>query len=463
MRLLPALALTFALPALAGVGFRHDGTGVFPDARPPAAWSGDDLLRFRVPLAGPSNASPVKWGALVCVTIEPTTVSCNDADTGALRWTGEHPVLDALTGAVREEAAEIVRRAEVAIAREASMKAEIADLQRRVRARDATAEARLQALQATAQVDADHITKGAPYLTRPLDPNLGWSSPTPATDGATLYTFFANGVVAAWAPDGTRRWIRWLGPRTQTLEFYDGVPTASPVLAGGHLVVAYNGLHALDPATGEPAWEVPGWVDYGTPTVADVDGLTVILTPDGRVIGADDGVVHARGLGHHPWFNGPLWADGVATWVGGKVKAGAFRNAASAVQLRREGAQVVATPLWTTELPTRDRFYGSPLQHGPNVLAVDNTGRLWVIDAASGSIRSSNTLLPNQRSQVFAGPLAAGDRVFVPFHDGTVVELHPTDLSAANTWVAAPGMASPWFEGGRVWVRGRNELLSYGG
>jgi outer membrane protein assembly factor BamB len=82
-----------------GIGFRGDGTGVIPDAKPPTVWderTGTNIL-WKVPLPNWGLGCPTPVGNRVLVMSEPSWVPgtpgcdwpellCFDADTGALAW-----------------------------------------------------------------------------------------------------------------------------------------------------------------------------------------------------------------------------------------------------------------------------------------------------------------------------------------------------------------------------------------
>lgn len=92
--------LLMASPTVAEtVGWRTDGDGRYPDARPPSAWSPTENVVWKTPMESWSNASPVLIDdrSLVVVLNEPDTVLALDAETGEVRWQ------DSLGDLVREE------------------------------------------------------------------------------------------------------------------------------------------------------------------------------------------------------------------------------------------------------------------------------------------------------------------------------------------------------------------------
>lgn len=83
------------------------------------------------------------------------------------------------------------------------------------------------------------------------------ASPTPVTDGANVYAFFAGFGLVAYGPNGDELWTLPLGP----FRNFHGMG-ASPILAGGKLVLVCDQdldayVMAVDPANGEILWKQP--------------------------------------------------------------------------------------------------------------------------------------------------------------------------------------------------------------
>jgi outer membrane protein assembly factor BamB len=86
------LAIAPALTASNWPGWRGpNGTGVSPEKNLPLKWSTNENVRWRVPLPGPGNSSPVVWGPRVFVTQAVNsesrrTLMCFDRASGKSLW-----------------------------------------------------------------------------------------------------------------------------------------------------------------------------------------------------------------------------------------------------------------------------------------------------------------------------------------------------------------------------------------
>ena len=95
----------------------------------------------------------------------------------------------------------------------------------------------------------------------------GYSAPTPVTDGQVIYACYGSGIVCCYDLEGKRRWSRYFdlpaGPQYGR--------SASPVLAGGKLLITLSNLMALEPGTGASIWQAEkAEPSYGTPAVAKI-------------------------------------------------------------------------------------------------------------------------------------------------------------------------------------------------
>lgn len=127
----------------APVGWRNDGTGVYPKAEPVTEWTEDKNVVWRAKVGG-SHSSPVIAGDKVFVTSEPDLLICVDKLTGKLLWEK--------TSSFEDMAMKI------------------------------------------SEEDAHPPT------------NCGYATPTPVTDGKFIYAVFGTGIVSCFDFKGNRKW-----------------------------------------------------------------------------------------------------------------------------------------------------------------------------------------------------------------------------------------------------------------
>jgi len=68
------------------VGFRGDGAGLYPKAKPVLQWSTTSNVVWKTALTNQSNASPIWVGNRIFVCAEPATLICVAADKGTVLW-----------------------------------------------------------------------------------------------------------------------------------------------------------------------------------------------------------------------------------------------------------------------------------------------------------------------------------------------------------------------------------------
>lgn len=417
----------------------------------------DQAPGWRVPLPRWGNASPLLVKDQVCVTLEPTTLACFDAETGAERWRYPHEVLQAIPEAERaslaarlDEAARLeVEAQELTRTRSAA--------QRAARAGEPGARERSDALTARiGQIDA--TLRDLAWARTPDDKDiLGYATPTPVSDGRDVWAFFANGVVARHGTDGRLVWMRWLGPPQASMRGFHTGESTSPVLAEGVLVVAHADLIGLDAATGAERWRLPGWRDYGTPALLQVAGHAWIATPDGRLVRVRDGVVAAKGVAD-VWYVGPHAEGDVVVWIGtaGPEQRDARAVPATAVRVHPSGDGVRVERLWSTTLVSADTFYTPPTTHRGRVFSVTKSGELRVLDLRTGAVLHEADLLPQLGGWIYASPVVVQDELVVFSASGRLLRIGtepPFLVRSAHTLGGQQHRATPAFAPGRVWTR----------
>jgi len=104
-----------------------------------------------------------------------------------------------------------------------------------------------------------------------VNPQNGPTTPTPATDGNSIFVYYPDFGLLAYDRDGNERWRTPLGP----FGSIQGM-AVSPIYVAGNVVLLVDTpeeawLMAFDAATGKQAWKVErpiGWLgSYATPSV----------------------------------------------------------------------------------------------------------------------------------------------------------------------------------------------------
>jgi len=404
-RLLATWLLALALSSASAVsggepapfGWRGDGSGLFPKADPPTEWDIDTGKNILWKAeTGKSQSSPIVVGDRLFLTAEQDLLLCVDRKTGKVLWQKD----DGYT------------------ALPAGMK--------------------------------------VPEKRPPASPGCGYSTPTPVSDGKLVYASHGTGIVACYDVDGNRRWIQRLDVE-QTTEYGR---SASPVLAGGKLIVSLGGLLALDPQTGKTLWEAKdAKCSYGSPTVARIGEVEVLLTPMGDCVRVSDGKILATELATAKYVS-PLVLDG-----GIVVYA---TSPAIAWKLPDKAADAVKpTKLWENE-DIEGEFFASPVCHGGLLYAASNEGVLYVLDAKTGKIAWQKELdIPSAGGKMGAEPaniypslILVGKHVLLGNDTGTTLVLVPgREYKALSRNVLDKGSgASPIADGGQLFLRGGKRL-----
>ena len=288
----------------------------------------------------------------------------------------------------------------------------------------------------------------------------GNTTPNPVSDGQFVYAVFGVGIVACYDMKGERQWIQYfnLDPPTEYGR------AASPVLAGGKLLVTLSHLIALDPKTGKQLWkneDVPEV--YGTPVAAKIGGVDVVVTPSGQVVRVSDGAILAADLGGLR-FASPIVQDGTVYLI----QAGSSAQQLSAAATATDKWQ--AKQLWDQEL--EGTFYASAVYDKGLIYAASNQGKFNILDAKDGKILASEDLeIPNASGRPGAGAAnmypsltLAGNYLFVFNDQGDALVLEPgkeyKDLKR-NHLPAGHG-GTPAFDGKYIYVRGEENLYCIG-
>jgi outer membrane protein assembly factor BamB len=218
---------------------------------------------------------------------------------------------------------------------------------------------------------------------------------------------------------------------------------------------------ALDKKTGKELWRVdhPEMDTWATPLVVEHDGRRqVIVNAMNRVRSYDleTGAIvwHAAGLTMNP-IPSPVADDTIVYLMSG------FRgNSLKAIRFGGASGDITGTEAVAWSLDRDTPYVPSPLLYdGILYFLKSNTGILSAFDARSGKPHFQLQRLP-QAPEVFASPVGAAGRVYIPSRDGvTLVLKHgPTFEVIAENKLSDGFDASPALAGGEIYLRGHRYL-----
>jgi outer membrane protein assembly factor BamB len=258
------------------------------------------------------------------------------------------------------------------------------------------------------------------------------TSPSPVTDGKTVWLLTGTGNLKAFDFAGTELWARDIQKDYGTWGLNHGYGS-SPLLDGGALYVqVLHGMNTDDPSyllkidakTGKTLWKVERPTtaqrespdSYTTPMPVRLGKAMEIVVNGGDVVTGHDpatGKELWRLNGQNP-ENNPYYRVVASTVVSGDLVFAPSRvKPFTAVRAGGRGDVTSSHRLWSfdkgPDVPT-------PVTDGTLVYLVDDRGVVHVLDAKTGAIvYGPQRLKPGTYN---SSPILAGDRIYVLNEDG---------------------------------------------
>ena len=248
---------------------------------PPDVAYKSENIAWMTELPARSTSTPIIVGGRIFLMAEPDELVCLDKAAGKILWSAAVNHYEALTAEEKSAQPAYAQRVDPLVAR---LKQETDSLQR--------VELRGKIQAALEEIDASRFKI-------PRDGHfdahfgiVGYTMPTPISDGESIYVWCGMGVAACYDLEGRRRWITPVraGPLTYA---------SCPALANGVLAVFLNHLFGLDAKTGEIVWEQPK-INKNTAALlsAKLAGREVIVTQSGDVVNPKNGNLMFRPRGN---------------------------------------------------------------------------------------------------------------------------------------------------------------------
>lgn len=312
--------------------------------------------------------------------------------------------------------------------------------------------------------------------------NGSGSNASPVTDGSGVFVFFKSGTLAAVNLDGSVRWKTDLVERfgKDTLFWDHGT---SPVMTEKYVIMArmHQGeswLAAFDKESGEMVWKVAR--NYTTPTECDHGYATplVIQHQDQESIlvwGAEHLTIHNAADGEVSWSCGNFNPDANTLWpaiatpviVGDMAVIAYGRNDRGiprlhGIRLTGSGDVTLTNHVWKRD--DVGTFVPTPVAYRGRVILVRDRGEVACIDPTNGNTVWEGQF-PENRSNYYASPMIAGDKLYAPREDGTVFVASVANdkfEALSENDMAESVIGSPVPAANRILIRGEKHLFCVG-
>lgn len=295
-----------------------------------------------------------------------------------------------------------------------------------------------------------------------------YASPTPVTDGQSVFAVFADGSIVALDFDGKVLW------RNRDFDFFSehGLG-ASPILYKNLLIMAFDpssrtgreekigwkvpwegaAIWALEKGTGELVWEAkrgPSRLAHVTPNLMQVDGMAQLISAAGDVI-----------QGFDPESGKRLWSvyaqgEGVAPSivVGGGLAYSISGFEATAIRAVAPGGKVV----WEQ---TRSASHIPSMIYDAGLLYnIHENGVATCMDAETGEVIWQERV----GGKHWASPVLAEGRIHFLSEEGetTVIQAGREYNELARNRLDEHTQASMAVSGGRFYIRTADHLWAIG-
>lgn len=325
---------------------------------------------------------------------------------------------------------------------------------------------------------------GAVAWTRPLGGGNtmmrkhNMSSPSPVTDGRTVWVMTGTGVLKAFDFGGGERWSRDVQKDYGRFGLNWGY-ASSPLLVDGALFVQVlhgmttdepSYLLRIDGATGKTVWRVERPTDavrespdsYTTPALVERGGAREIV-----VTGGDYVTGHDPATGRELWRAGGLnpGRDPFYRIVASPVVAGDLVLAPTRVKpllAIRSGGRGDVTATHRARSFDHGPDVPTPVTDGTNVYVVTDKGIAWCLDLRTGRVLwGPERLRPGTYS---ASPVLADGRVYVTSEEGltSVFEAGSAFRVLAENPLDEYTLSSPAISNGRIFLRTAKHLYAIG-
>lgn len=327
-------------------------------------------------------------------------------------------------------------------------------------------------------------TKGAVLWKKPLDDGdhmmrkQNMSSPSPVTDGRTVWALTGTGALKAFGFDGTELWSRNIQDDYGEFGLNWGYASSPLLLDGALYVQVLHGMKTDDPSylmkidasTGKTIWRQERPTDaiaespdaYTTPTPLRVGGKLAIVVSGGDIVTAHDPgtgeeVWRSEGLNptNHEWHRivaSPVVSDGIV-YAPSRVKP------LIAIKGGGSGDVTESHRLWSFE---KGPDVPTPVVDGQYFYSFDDRGIVHCLDARTGKVVYGPVrIAPGTYS---SSPILADGKIYITSEEGqtTVVRAGPKFEVLGENSIDEFVLSSIAISDGQLFLRGDKHLYVIG-
>jgi outer membrane protein assembly factor BamB len=304
------------------------------------------------------------------------------------------------------------------------------------------------------------------------------SSPSPVTDGRTVWVLTGTGVLKAFDFAGKELWSRDIQKEYGAFGLNHGYGSSPLLFEGALYIPVLHGMKTDDPsyvlkidgASGKTLWRVerptPAQAEspdaYTTPAVARSGNKAEIVVSGGDIVTGHDPATgkelwRAHGLNptNDPWYR--IVASPVVN--GDLVYAPTRVRPMLALRTGGRGDVTQSHKVWSfdngPDVPT-------PVTDGAVLYVVNDKGIVWALDAKTGAaVYGPERLKPGTYS---ASPVLADGRIYVTNEDGltSVFKAGPKFELLAENALDSYTLSSPAVSEGQIFLRTESHLYAIG-
>ncbi len=409
-----------------------NATGVAPHGDPPIEWSDSKNIKWKAPIPGDGDSTPIIWGDQVFLLTAIKTDKTDPQAKAAEPAASDAPPPRRRGGMGASKPTNIYQFVVLCYERN-------------------TGKIQWQKTAVECVPHEGHHGTGT------------FASASPSTDGKYLYAFFGSRGIYCYDLAGELQWSRDLGDMQITNSFGEG---ASPALYKDSLIVNWDHegqsfITNLDAKTGEPKWtmdrdEPTSW---STPLIVEYNGNPqIIINATNKSRGYD------LNTGKVLWESGGQTRNVIPASLAldkSVICMSGFRGSAmQSISLDSTG-DVTGTDkvLWSYNKDTP--YTPSALLYGTSLYFTKTNGTtLTCLNAETGQPIIEGVRLPDMMGTIYSSPVGAANRIYLMTRDGKflVIKHGPQLEILANNKLNDEFSASPAVAGKQLFLRGREFL-----